>query len=155
MFNILSDTDLCTSATGYKLFGFLGHILNIIQITIPIILILIGTSELVKAIIDSNSDNKKILSKLITKCIFAILIFFVPMIIKFSVGIVTKETANACIDCLSDPKYCNEKAEELSPLKCKDNESFKKDINCTDESCKNRSDCKKLNGEWKCCIGDI
>ncbi|MBQ7141007.1 MAG: hypothetical protein IJO32_05840 [Bacilli bacterium] len=155
MFNILSDTDLCTSSMGYRLFGFLGHILNIIQIVIPIILIVIGTIELIKSLISNLDDNKKVFSKLIVKLVFAALIFFVPIIVRFLIGMVTSDTANACIDCLSNPNYCNEKAEELSPLKCNDNESFKKDINCTDETCKDREDCKKLNDEWKCCIGNI
>jgi len=155
MNSFLLDINLCTSITGYRLFGFLGHIVNFIQISVPIILIVIGTIELVKSLINNVDNNKKIFSKLTLKLIFALLVFFVPLIVKFLIGNVTKATANACIDCLSNPNNCEEKAAELSPLKCNDNESFKIDINCTDESCSNRTDCKKINGEWKCCIGNI
>ena len=155
MINILSDTDLCTSLTGYRLFGFLGHILNIIQIVVPIILIIIGTIELVKGLVNNILENKKIFSKLGIKLVLAALIFLVPAIVKFFIGMITSDVANACIDCLSNPNYCNEKAIELSPLKCNENDSFKKDINCTDETCSSREDCKKLDGEWKCCIGNI
>ena len=101
MFNILSDTDLCTSLTGYRLFGFLGHILNIIQIIVPIILIVIGTIELVKGLINNIDNNKKTFSKLGIKLVLAALIFFVPTIIKFFIGMVTSDVANACIDCLA------------------------------------------------------
>lgn len=151
---ILASEDLCTSLTGYRIFSFIGHLLNFIQIIIPILLIVIGTIDLIKLMM-KEEDNKAGFKKLIIKFILAVTIFFIPIIVRSVTSLVTKNTANACIDCLVKPNECTKKAEILSPLKCPSNESFKKDNNCTDEICQKRKDCKKIKGEWKCCIGNI
>ncbi len=150
----LANNDFCNSITGFKLFSLVGYFIIIIQIIIPIILIVIGIFDLIKAIVNTE-DTTKYIRSLIKKLIFGVLIFFVPVIVKFIMWEINQDVSNACIDCISNPSYCSKKAEELEPLKCPSNQSFKRDINCTDETCKNRDDCKKINGEWKCCIGNL
>ena len=150
----LSSNNFCNSLTSFKLFSFIGYFINFIQIIIPIILILIGSFELIKVIINTG-DTSKYIRKFIKKLIFSALIFFVPIIVKFIMWEMNQDVSNACIDCISNPSNCSKNAKELEPLECPSNQSFKRDINCTDETCKYRDDCKKIDGEWKCCIGNL
>ncbi|MBQ7140301.1 MAG: hypothetical protein IJO32_02215 [Bacilli bacterium] len=116
LFEILTDTtDFCQSAAGYKIFGFIGHIINIIQIAIPVLIIVMGTIDLVKAVVAQKPDEmKKAQSILIKRLIIGVVIFFVPMIVKFLIGMVDGNNDNACIDCLNTPGQCMEKAETMS-----------------------------------------
>lgn len=78
-------------------------VFNTLQIFVPIILILMGTIELVKAV--ASSDDKAIsgaTGKLIKKILTAILIFFITTI----VNIVMNALAKADIDGFEDWKAC-------------------------------------------------
>ena len=58
-------------------------IIPIIQIVIPIILILLGMLDLGKAVMASKEDEIKSAQKLLIKrCIYAVAIFFVVLIVK-------------------------------------------------------------------------
>ena len=70
-----------------KLFYFIKEILNIILIVIPIILILMGTIDITKAIINQN-EQKKIISKSIKRIMYGIIIFFVPLIVNYTTSLV-------------------------------------------------------------------
>ncbi|MBQ9853951.1 MAG: hypothetical protein IJO57_02835 [Bacilli bacterium] len=115
LFQILADSvDLCNSSAGYKLFGFLGHIINFIQIAVPVIIIVMGTIDLVKALIAQKPDEmKQAQSILIKRLIIGVVIFFVPMIVKFLIGMVNDDMDNACINCLNTPNECIEKANSM------------------------------------------
>lgn len=114
LFNILADTDLCTSEAGYRLFGLAGYALNIIQIAVPIILIVMGTIDLVKALVAQKDDQmKKAQSTLIKRVIIGVVIFFVPMVIKFVIGMLGENTNNACMESFTNPGAAMERANEL------------------------------------------
>ncbi len=69
-------------------FGFLVRIVKnglfpILQIGIPIILIVLGTLDLGKAVISSDDKAvKEAQSKLIKRCVYAILVFFIVTLIS-------------------------------------------------------------------------
>ena len=69
-------------------FGFIVRIIKnglfpILQIGIPIILIVLGTLDLGKAVISSDDKAvKEAQSKLIKRCIYAILVFFIVTLIN-------------------------------------------------------------------------
>ena len=68
---------------------FIKSILSIIQWGVPILLILMGSLDLGKAVL--ASDDKEIkgaTSKLIKRAIAAIAIFFIPMLVNMLVGMV-------------------------------------------------------------------
>jgi len=114
LLNILAESDLCTSEAGYRLFGLTGYVLNAIQIAIPIILILMGTIDLVKALVAQKDDDmKKAQSILIKRAIYAIVIFFVPMVIKFVMSMVGNSSNNVCMESFSNPKEALAKANEI------------------------------------------
>ena len=69
--------------------SFLKAILSIIQWGIPILLIVMGSIDLGKAVM--ASDDKEIkgaTSKLIKRAIAAVAVFFIPMLVNILVGMV-------------------------------------------------------------------
>ena len=114
LFNILADTDLCTSEAGYRLFGLAGYALDILQIAVPIILIIMGTIDLVRALVaQKNEQMKKAQSTLIKRVIIGVVIFFVPMAIKFVVGMLGDKMNSPCMTSFLNPDEAMAKANEI------------------------------------------
>jgi len=114
LFNILeTTTNFCEDPDMEKLIGFLGQILVIIKIAIPVILIVIGTITLVKAMISNESEStKKATTGLIKKACIGVVIFFVPTIVNFIMGLVG-QSDNACVtNFLSPSRYQQNLLEE-------------------------------------------
>lgn len=80
--------------------GFLVRIIKlgvfpIVQIGIPIILIVLGTIDLGKAVISSDEKQvKEAQSKLIKRCIYAVAIFFVVTIVNLLFTTISKITTD-------------------------------------------------------------
>ena len=103
--NVLSD--FCTSKAGYKLFGFIGYIMSFLQIAIPVIIIIMGTIDLFKAMISQSPDDmKKSQNMLIKRLIYGVVIFFVPVLVTFVINMVngTNGEGNICLESFSNPK---------------------------------------------------
>lgn len=133
LINILDSTDLCTSSTGQRLFGFIGYLLTFIQIAVPIILILMGTFDFVRALVSQKDDEiKKSQSRFIKRIIIGVVIFFIPLIIKFITGMVAGDdfSKSPCLSCLSNPTKCTENAQKLEEQKEKDSKNV--DLDCPD-----------------------
>ena len=85
MFQILDDVNPETACKGFE---FVIRIIKnglfpILQIGIPIILIVLGTLDLGKAVISSDDKNvKEAQSKLIKRCIYARLVFFIVTLVS-------------------------------------------------------------------------
>ena len=76
--------DVCTSELS-SILAIVKTILNVICIAIPILLIVLIILDLAKIVTAGNIDDKlkkEVTSKVVTRIIFAILIFLVPTIIK-------------------------------------------------------------------------
>lgn len=98
-------TDLCTSNAGKRLFGFLGQMFNIIMIAVPVILIIMGSIDFVKAVISQKDDEmKKAQNMFIKRLIVGVIIFFVPPIVNFVIGLTGISTTSPCMTCFTDPK---------------------------------------------------
>lgn len=89
---------------------FIGKLLFILKILIPIAIIALGSIDLGKAVISSDDKSIKTAStKLLKRIVAGICIFFIPVIIKvlFSmIGIISDEIKNDyinCINCITDP----------------------------------------------------
>ena len=66
-------------------------IIPLVQIGIPIILIILGMLDLGKAVIASKEDEIKSAQKmLIKRCIYAVAIFFVVLIVTLVFGLLSK-----------------------------------------------------------------
>ena len=65
-------------------------VLTVVQWAIPIILIVIGTFDIMKAVIASKEDEIKAAQKLLIKrVVYAVVIFLIPTIVYFVFNIVS------------------------------------------------------------------
>lgn len=95
--------DACTELQ--PVIKFLKAILSIIQWGVPILLIVMGSIDLGKAVM--ASDDKEIkgaTSKLIKRAIAAIAIFFIPLLVNLLIGMVADSGAKEgnFINCWND-----------------------------------------------------
>ena len=105
MDKLLILNDLCNSNAGKKLFSFLGQIFSYIMIAVPVILIIIGSIDFVKAVISQKDDEmKKAQNMFIKRLIVGVIIFFVPPIVNFVIGLTGISTTSPCMTCFTDPK---------------------------------------------------
>ena len=94
-------------------FGFIVRIIKnglfpILQIGIPIILIVLGTLDLGKAVISSDDKAvKEAQSKLIKRCIYAILVFFIVTLLNLLFSMIGQITGNEALtqwsNCWNNP----------------------------------------------------
>ena len=72
--------------------GIIKFVLNVICIAIPIILIVLIVLDLAKIVTAGNANDdkvkKEVTSKVVTRIIFAVLIFLVPTIVKLIFGLI-------------------------------------------------------------------
>lgn len=84
-------------------FDFLIRIIKegifpIVQVVIPIILIVLCTFDLGRAVIGSDDkENKKILKRIVRRLVFAILIFFIVTVINLIFTMVGNITENEAL----------------------------------------------------------
>lgn len=87
----------CTEASLYRVFVIVRFILTIIQWVAPIILIIIGSIDMVKAIIAGKEDEiKKHQQTLIKRLISAVIIFLIPLLVSIIMGWVGNEDWKTC-----------------------------------------------------------
>ena len=91
-------------------------VIPLIQIGIPIILIILGMLDLGKAVVASKEDEIKSAQKLLVKrCIYAIAIFFVVLIVQLVFGLLSSagkdnmgndlgQQGSSWIDCWNDSR---------------------------------------------------
>ena len=65
--------------------------LSILSIAVPIILIIIASIELFKVIANPN-EAKKTVSKILNKFIYAIIIFFIPILVNFTMNMISQNS---------------------------------------------------------------
>lgn len=89
---------------------FVGQIIFILKILIPIVIIVFGMIDLGRAVVDSDEKiMSKALKLLFKRIVIGIAIFFVPIIIKVVFGMILgfseemKNDAWNCVACLTDP----------------------------------------------------
>lgn len=71
------------------------RVMGLIQLVVPIILMVWGTIELMQLVM--NPEEKKGIQKLINKFIAAAIVFFVPVFINFTMGLVSSDfSVKAC-----------------------------------------------------------
>lgn len=97
----MNTVDFCTDTK--EIWKFIGNIVKILQIAIPIIIILLATIDLGKAVISGDEKNIKAAQKaLISRIIYGVAIFFVVTIIQVIFGLVgNADIGNQCFKCVS------------------------------------------------------
>lgn len=115
-FNVLAEEfNFCDVSQNPEVvagFRLGGIVILIVKIVVPIILIVMGMIDMAKAVVESNQDAiKKNAITFLKRAIAAILVFFVPAIMKTIFETVSswnnvKSDYETCINCLLDVKSC-------------------------------------------------
>ena len=81
--------DICTDPEFAPIWNVVGIVINIIWIGVPILLIVLGSIDLGKAVIASDEKEVKAAqSRLIKRVIYAVLVFLVPQIVSLIMNVV-------------------------------------------------------------------
>lgn len=100
----------CTNTAN--IWQIVGYVLLVFKIVIPLLLIIMGMLDLGKAVIASKDDEiKKSITSLVKRAIAAVVIFLLPTIITFMMGIISdfndneavKDDFLVCRGCISNP----------------------------------------------------
>ena len=82
---------ICTDPEFAPIWNVVGIVINIIWIGVPILLIVLGSIDLGKAVISSKEDEvKKAKKSLLNRFLYAVLVFCVVWIVQIVMGAITK-----------------------------------------------------------------
>lgn len=104
--------DFCLDRGIKSSLKFIGYLIFAIKILVPIIIMLMGTIDLLKAITANDDDQiKKNSVVLIKRLVMGILIFFIPTIISVVFSMVynfriIEGSYNTCLSCITTPTEC-------------------------------------------------
>ncbi len=112
----VSDTNLetvCSKPELRKPLKFIGSIVNLLKIVVPIIILVMGIFDLFKAVTSSKDD--RILSavkSIAIRLVAGIFIFFIPGIVQFAMDLVNEwsqyqNTWCCCTQCILDYNNCD------------------------------------------------
>ena len=127
---LINILDACTDASFAQTMLFIKKLIDIICIVTPILLILLLTIEFVKAVISGEEDEiKKVQRRSIKRITFAVVLFFVPLIIETSFGLLDSEgkTFMGCYN-KADDKYVENLVKEANRDQKDKQKQEKKDI---------------------------
>lgn len=106
---LLNVTFCAETATIWQ---FVGNLLLVFKVIIPVIIIILGIIDLGKAVIASNEDEiKKASTSLLKRFIAGVVIFFIPTLVGVLFGLVgsfktedgMQKDFNICKSCISSP----------------------------------------------------
>lgn len=97
---ILLDDYTCGIPT--EITNTIGAVYNILLIAVPIIVVLFGIIDFVKAAISGKEDEiKKNTSTFIKRVITGLLVFFVLAVVKLIINVIQTNNTNGVTDCLT------------------------------------------------------
>ena len=81
----------------------------VIRIAVPIILIIIASFDLIKAMAEKNeTEMKKVITGIIPKIISAIIIFLLPTLVSLLLKLMNQSDVwNGNAECLLHPSHCD------------------------------------------------
>lgn len=104
--------NICSAKGVKKALKFVGYLLLSVKILIPLIIIVMGTVDLTKAITSSKEDEiKTATNKLFKKLIAGIIIFFIPTLLSIFLGLIynfqtIESNYKTCLNCILKPREC-------------------------------------------------
>ena len=89
--------EICTvNGDLVTILGIVKTILTIIQIAVPILLIIMGSLDLMKAVMAGKEDEiKKAQGTFVKRAIAAVIVFFIPLIVSIVMGLIEIDTATS------------------------------------------------------------
>lgn len=110
--DINTELSFCSGNT-LRVFQALGYMIFIAKVIIPLILIIMGSIDLAKAVLNSNEKpNKEVMAKFAKRLAAALIVFLIPSVLDFAVSLVDgakdamendKTKVTSCTKCLFDP----------------------------------------------------
>lgn len=100
--------ELCQNNEVKKSLRFIGWLLVVVKIIVPLLLIIFGVIDFVKVVISSeNEASDKAVKRLIMRIITGVVIFVLPTIINFVFGLFPKKYHFIdCSECIFKPNSC-------------------------------------------------
>lgn len=103
---------LCGEEDVQKILKMAGYILIIVKIMVPLILIVMGTMDLYKAVVGKDEkDLTKSIKSLALRIALGIFIFFIPSLVNVIIDsmddpVGDRENNKSCLTCVLDPGSC-------------------------------------------------
>ena len=95
----------------YKVLEISNTVINVLQIAVPVILIIMGSVDFVKAISSQNDEEiKKAQGMFIKRLIMGALVFFIIVIVKLLISVIGGNTDGIwkCVECfVNNSKSCS------------------------------------------------
>ncbi|MCI8575803.1 MAG: hypothetical protein HFI09_04970 [Bacilli bacterium] len=95
-----------------KTFKFIGRILSIVKILIPLVIIVLGAIDFFKAVVASKDDEiKKSMKSLMFRVLAGVIIFFIPTIVNLVFMLIDdwgnyRTDYSVCSTCVTNPSKC-------------------------------------------------
>jgi len=92
----------CSEPAANNIVYLVGVVVAVIRIAVPVILIIIGMVDLVKAI--TSQDDKQIkaaTSLLIKRVVIGVVVFLVPTIVTLIMKVIAQDEYKSCITCVT------------------------------------------------------
>ena len=96
--------DVCTKEVS-AILSVVHTVVDIVKLAIPVILVVLATFDLAKVVTNSKGDDsetKKAVKTLITRIIYGIIIFFVPIIIVWVFTTIRIGGISEIMDCYNN-----------------------------------------------------
>lgn len=91
------DAITCEGLLGPDLLDDISMVLTWIRISVPILVILLGSIDFTKVILsDDQQESKKATGRFVKRCIIAVAIFFIPTIIMYLLSFIDKIADVSC-----------------------------------------------------------
>ena len=107
-FIYLMDTvdQICkTNQDFIQIINVIKSVLTIIQIAVPILLIIMGSIDLMKAVMAGKEDEiKKSQSTFVKRAIAAVIVFFIPFIVSLLLNLINVGQGTSVKDCFDQVK---------------------------------------------------
>ncbi len=107
----------------WEIWAFIGQLITIFKIVIPVLIIIMGALDLGKAVVSSDEKEiKKATGALVRRFLAGIIIFFIPMIVNIAFGILDsfddiQSDYAVCSTCVADSNDCEKSAYEYCSSK--------------------------------------
>ncbi len=89
-----------------------GAVYNILLVAVPVLVVLFGTIDFVKAVISGKEDEiKKNTATFVKRLITGLIVFFILAFAKFIIGVIKTNNTSGVVDCL-DSIFGNSKQQD-------------------------------------------
>ncbi len=105
-------TNICGGANVMTVMKLIGYIVLVVKIVIPLVIIILGSVDLLKVMASGKDDQLKTsVASLVRRVIAGILIFFAPTIVNIAFNIINNlspqpVTSTKCVQCITSPNSC-------------------------------------------------